>query len=67
MKHIGPAGITANISYYASIEQRLERDLLAARKEREFWQLKLSQVNKPQLATGFGAKPTPSRQWDWLK
>jgi len=67
MKHIGPAGITANISYYASIEQRLEHDLMEARKQREFWQLKLAQVEEPKIATGFGAKPSPSRQWDWLK
>jgi hypothetical protein len=65
MKEIGPAGIIANISYYESIEQQLEHDLLEARKELEFWKLKLDQLNKP--ITGFGAKANISRHWDWLK
>jgi hypothetical protein len=67
MNEIGPAGITAKINYYASIEEQLELDLLEARKEREFWQLELARINNTKIATGFGAKPTPSRQWDWLK
>ena len=41
MIQIGPAGIEANISYYASIEQRLQTDLLEAQNQKEYWQREL--------------------------
>ena len=41
MIEIGPAGIQANISYYASIEQRLQTDLLDAQSQKEYWQRQL--------------------------
>ena len=41
MIQIGPAGIQANISYYASIEQQLRLKLLEAQTQKEYWQREL--------------------------